>query len=115
MKPYPNCSRCRDREICEAPCEAMERALKAVTFGSKEINIGIPLYAWNDWPEPAPPKKTLSERDQTVRDRDYAILILLGLGMKRETIRQVLGMSKEKFRSALYLARKKHGLIARKD
>lgn len=109
MKRVPNCRRCRDREICKAPCDALKRSLnKKFPKNGKELNIGVPTYSKNPWPDPLPRKK-YSHKE--VIDRDKIILTLDGLGFPRNSIAQAIGSSKKNMRYRIYAARKRFGLV----
>lgn len=109
MKKVPNCRRCKDREICQVPCEALKRSLnKKFPPNKKELYIGIPTYIKNPWPESIPKKKYSR---QEVVNRDRILLTLDGLGFPRDAIAQTLGITKKNIRHRICMARKRLGLL----
>lgn len=109
MKKVANCRRCRDRETCQAPCEALKRSLdKKFPKNGKELNIGVPTYSKYSWPDPLP-KKKYSHIE--VVNRDRILLTLDGLGFPRDAIAQVLGIARKNMRYRICRARKRLGLL----
>lgn len=109
MKKVPNCRRCKTRESCQAPCDALRRSLdKKFPKNGKELNIGVPTYAKYPWPDPLP-KKKYSHKE--VVNRDKILLTLDSLGFPRDAIAQALGITRKNMRHRIFLARKRLGLL----
>lgn len=117
MKVHPNCQRCKDRTTCRTPCVTLRNYLKKnfPRFGKRlqtgmELNVGIPEYQNNPWPEPAGQKRKISERELVARTRDIMLLTFLEFGYPRKLVGKVLGIKGEDIRWKVYDARRRFKL-----
>ena len=110
MKTVVNCKRCKDRDICEKPCAALDAQLK------RDFPLNIDVNASPRFPETP---GELGEHDvwKAIEDlshnynansptyREKAMLILDLSGVPREEISKIFGIKRDSVRKIIYAAK----------
>ena len=94
------CSECNHRDLCTSLCPEAELEVSKVEVPEREINIGI-------WPKTAKPIPELKENTH-LTPREKEIVTLLGKGLNRADVCQLLGISRATLRKHIERVKKKY-------
>ena len=93
-----SCNDCKDRDTCLELCPEIEKIASQDYLGSNELPIGLPRHG--TWPD------MVEQTYLTTRERE--IVTLLGKGLLREDISELLDMSRVTLRKHMSRIRKKY-------
>ncbi len=113
MKTVVNCKRCKDRDICEKPCAALDAQLKRDFPLNIDVNASprfptLPgengeLEEINVWKVMEDLSRNASQIGPTYREK--AILTLDLAGFSRKEIAKIFGIKRDSVRKIIYAAK----------
>jgi len=91
------CQECPHSQFCSSLCPEAEASLKEIEIPQCEKTIGLPRYG----------KFPIIPSDIPMTKREKEIVTLMGKGLSRRQIAELLGIKRESLRASIYRMNKK--------